>query len=565
MKPMKFFIALLPAFLAMAIFPALLSADEIPADQVASDLSVLEARVIEGPQDHWLINQGGEQDVEKGDLFTLYRPARSVKDPETGETLGEFAPPAAKARVVQVHDRFSEITVQCLDDQDCEIASGMKAVRHDQVKAWFVDETGESADQYKLLRSRMDHLDWQEYRQSTGQGPDSGAFAWGVVFVADSSGLTVWSGGQVRGIYPAEEKAAAAARPAPAARPAKPAPESKPMPVRDLPGMGTPMAVSGFEAVASLDKRADHMSVARSESSGTSYLVFLSGRSIKARSLEGGHAFEYEYSGFGEVVSLSCAGDDLLAVNIYDPDAGMRSMILEVTDKGFEKKAEGIAYVLGFMGRGKNGKEPRLWGQRFSRTDLLLPVVHELVLKDGTVETGKRIDVPFGFSMFGAFYGDVNADDRAELGFFNPGGRLVVYQQGSHVWEATDKFAPSYGSFLVADPGDPDVAPSKVAVWGQPALFSQNQRQFAAIPFNSAGFSSMIGGGPDHGTVGIFFGRDNVYRLNRLADHFQGPIQDVAVYDGKLLICVAEGGFFSRGARSHVVSVSLSELVPENE
>jgi hypothetical protein len=170
--------------------------------------------------------------------------------------------------------------------------------------------------------------------------------------------------------------------------------------------------------------------------------------------------------------------------------------------------------------------------------------------------------VPFGFSIFGAFYGDVNADNRAELGFFNPGGRLVVYQQGAHVWEASDKFAPSYGSFLVADPENPDVAPSKVAVWGQPALFSQNQRQFAAIPLNSAGFSSMIGGRPGQGTVGIFFGRDDVYRLQRLADHFQGPIQDVAVYGGKLLICVAEGGFFSQGARSHVVSVPLSALVP---
>ncbi|MBS0013867.1 MAG: hypothetical protein KFF46_07840 [Desulfobacterales bacterium] len=562
MKPMKFFVALLPAFLVMAILPAFSSAAGISADQVASDFSVLEARVIQGPQDHWLINQGGKQDVEKGDLFTLYQPAQSVTDPETGETLGKFAPPAATARVVQVHERFSQIAVQCLDDRDCSISSGMKAVRHDRVKAWFVDETGDSADQYKLLRSRLDHLDWQEYRQSAGQGPDSGAFAWGVVFVADSSGLTVWSGGQVRGIYRADEKAADRARPAPAAKPAKVAPAAKSAAVRALPGMGTPMAVSGFAAVASFDTRADHMGVAKSAGSGTSYLVFLSGRTITARSLEGSHTFEYKYPGFGEVVSLSCAGDHLLAVNIYDPDAGMRSKILEVTDNGFEQRAKGIAYVLGFMSRGENGKSPRLWGQRFSRTDLLLPVVHELELKDGGVETGKRIDVPFGFSLFGAFYGDVNADDRAELGFFNPGGRLVVYQQENHVWEASDKFVPSYGSFLVADPENPDVAPSKVAVWGQPALFSQNQRPFAAIPLNSAGFSSMVGGGPGQGTVGIFFGQDNVYRLQRLADHFQGPIQDVAVYDGKLLICVAEGGFFSQGARSHVVSVPLSELVP---
>lgn len=562
MKRMKFFVALLPAFVVMTIFPALLSAAEIPADQVASDLSVLEARVIQGPQDHWLINQGSEKDVQKGDLFTLYLPSESVKDPETGETLGEFAPPAATARVVQVHERFSEIEVQCMEDRDCEISPGMKAVRHDQVKAWFVDETGESADQYKLLRSRMDHLEWQDYRQSPGQVLESGAFAWGVVFVADSSGVTVWTGGQVRGIYQSEEKARTSARSATAAKPAKVAPTAKSASVRALPGMGTPMEVSGFEAVASFDNRADHMRVARSAGSGTAYLVFLAGRSIEARSLEGGHTFEYEYPGFGEVVSLSGGGDHLLAVNIYDPDAGMRSMILELTDNGFEQKAKGIPYVLGFMGRAENGKAPKLWGQRFSRTDLLLPVVHELELKDGTVETGRKKDVPFGFSIFGAFYGDVNDDERPELGFFNPGGRLVVYQKSSHAWEATDKFAPSYGSFLVADPEDPEVAPSKVAVWGQPALFSQNQRQFAAIPLNSAGFSSMIGGGPGQGTVGIFFGRDNVCRLQRLADHFRGPIQDVAVYDDKLLICVAEGGFFSQGARSHVVSVPLSALVP---
>lgn len=155
-----------------------------------------------------------------------------------------------------------------------------------------------------------------------------------------------------------------------------------------------------------------------------------------------GKTFEYEYQGFGQVVDLSVSGNNLLAVNIYDPDTGMRSMLLEITDSGFKKKAKGIKYMLSFMGPADNDKEPVLWGQRFSRMDLLLPVVFRLKIQDDAVSRGQRVDVPFGFSLIGAFLGDVNNNDKAEMGFFNPGGQLVVQEQGAQVWESTEKFAP---------------------------------------------------------------------------------------------------------------------------
>lgn len=365
----------------------------------------------------------------------------------------------------------------------------------------------------------------------------------------------MWSGGQVRATYRLEGQAPVPARPA-AHKPAAG--------ITELPGMGGPLEVSGFEPVTSLDQRIRHMGIARSSSSGTPYLVFLSKGSISAQSLENDDSFDYDYSGFGRIVSMSASGGQLLAVSIYDPDAGMRSMLLEVTDRGFEKKAEGIAYLLAFIKGTNPDQPPQLWGQRFSHSDLLLPVVYQMNVESGSVSRGRRIDVPHGFSLMGAFSCDINGNGIAELGFFNAGGQLVVYEQSEPIWESSEKFAGSHGSILITDPQYPDAAPAKLDVWGQPAVFSVSNRICAALPLNQAGLSTMIGGGPSRGTVGIFCGQKASYRLGQLADRFQGLIQDVFVHKDKLLICVAEGGFFSQKGRSHLLSVPLSSLVPEN-
>jgi hypothetical protein len=535
-----FLILLMAATLFLVRSPAASLADEFSIDKVQSDLSMKTAKVVQGPKEHLLLNQGRNQGVRKGDIWTLYLPAQQVKDLETGEKLGKFAPPAALVRVVQVHDQFSEIGYQCIKGKDCQISHGMKAIRFDRVKAWFIDKGGPFSHAYRQLNANLDHFDWQGYRQPTKQAPGSDLSAWGVVFVSSEDGLTVWSGGQVRKIYSVQEKGAA---------------RVKSEAYRNVPGTSAPLKAPDFAPVMSVEQEVDSMGLARSTESQAPYLIFLTNRQIRAKNLEKDKTFKYIYQGFGQVVDLSVSGNNLLAVNIYVPDSGMCSMLLEITDRGFQKKAECIEYVLSFMGSAHNKKKPILFGQRFSRKDLLQPVVYRLKIEEDGVSRRGRVDVPFGFSLPGAFLCDVNGNSETELGFFNQGGQMIVYEQGAQVWESREKFAPSHGSLLVSNPQNSDAAPSKVSIWGQPAVFSVKGQAYTSIPINEADFSSMLNHQPVQGTVGLFYGQNNMYQLQRLEDRFKGPILDLAVYENQLLICV------DQGERSHVISASLSSLV----
>lgn len=89
-------------------------------------------------------------------------------------------------------------------------------------------------------------------------------------------------------------------------------------------------------------------------------------------------------------------------------------------------------------------------------------------------------------------------------------------------------------------------------------MFSAKDQAYAAIPVNEAVFSSMLNSQSKQGTVGLFFGQDNRYRLQRLVDQFQGPIMDLAVFKDRLLICVEQSD------RSHVISVPWAQLVAES-
>ncbi|HMA66283.1 MAG TPA: hypothetical protein VKO20_00555, partial [Desulfosalsimonadaceae bacterium] len=116
-----------------------------------------------------------------------------------------------------------------------------------------------------------------------------------------------------------------------------------------------------------------------------------------------------------------------------------------------------------------------------------------------------------------------------------------------------------------ADPDYEDAAPAELQVWSQPALFASKGRYYAVCALNQPDLSSVVGGGPRKGTVGVLDGSGVSCRLSRLQKRFSGPIQDLAVYRDKLLICVLENGFFKGKARSHILSVPLTELIPAAE
>ena len=54
-----------------------------------------------------VINRGQEHGVEEDMRFVIYEPGEEIKDPDTGESLGNFEYVKAKIEVVNVQEKFS--------------------------------------------------------------------------------------------------------------------------------------------------------------------------------------------------------------------------------------------------------------------------------------------------------------------------------------------------------------------------------------------------------------------------------------------------------------------------
>ncbi len=538
-------------------------------EQIEKALAMQKARVIQGPEDRMLVNKGSRDQVEKGDLFCIYANGQAVTDPETGKNLGSYAAPEAFGRVVRTSEKFAEIRLRCLAP-DCNIEAGQETMRFKDVPARFMDVDGTHFSDYTAIRAGLSHLDWQGYTAEADPGQAQEASAFSVVFAAKADRLTLWSGGEIKAVYTGADSdrqtpgSAASSQDRPktkASRRDAGIHGKSAVPGLALPSMADAIKAEDFRAVATRKEVTRNIGVVQTAETQKPYLLCLGSRNIEARALEDGKRFEYTYEGFGEVVNMSVSGRSLAAVNVYVPDEGMRSVVLKLTGSGFRVVAENIAYVLSFMHPPGKGGELELWGQRFTPADQLLPAVYRLQIKeDGSVSRGEKIAVPFGYSLFGAFFVDVNGNGTREHGFFNPGGRLVLYESGQAVWQSNDRFTAGGQDLQVRDPADSDAAPDRVEIWSQPALFQQNGGILAAVALNRSGLSDFFGGGASQGTVGILQFTGSAYYLRPLADHFQGAIRDVHVWQGDLLICVSEDVLILQKGRSHVLALPLTVL-----
>lgn len=539
----------MPAIFALGLGCATAGAQHLSLDRIEADLAVIKARVVEGPKGYTIIDKGHSSGVQKGDLWSLYSAAGDVFDPQTGKKIGEFSVPAVLCRAVQVQGSFAAVETKCLAEE-CIIEPGMEAFRYKHAGARFIDPTGAFFELYKALRLRLDHLDWHGYEKGADRLRSNPPSLWEVVFVAGDDGLTLWSGGELRAVYTTADDDRAEAPGS--SQPGEPAVLTRPAPF---------LEPAGFREIARVNETIRNIGAGRSAKSQSPYLVWLAGRTVSAADRNGRPVHKYTYQGFGRPVSMSVSGRDLVALNVLVPDSGMASMILKITDAGFRKVAENIPYLLAFMQDPQNKGGTELWGQRFSRSEMLLPVVHKLRIAEGSATRAGSVDVPFGYSLLGAFFADLNGNGVAEHGFFNPGGRLAVYESGEKIWESREKFSAPAGTLLVSDPEYPEGAPRRLEVWSRPVVFRHAGRTCAAMTLKRAGWAQMIGGGAEAGQIGIFCAAQASYRLGLPAGDLNGSVHDVSVVEDSLLVCTAEGGSLSSGGSSRILSVPISKVL----
>ncbi len=545
-------------------------AAETPKDRLVRDLSPLEASVIPGPGGKNLINKGFDEGVHVGDLWTVFGKGERVVDPSTGRHLGDMPVPVGRARVTRPERLFSEAVFTCIRPP-CTIKPGMTVRRFDGIPAAFYDVDGVGRPLYEWCRGALSHLAWEEYQRITdpsGITPKGDA----VIFVAKGGDLTVWSGGEIRGMYEAvygTSKTSPLARSdafvTPSALPAGLAgarTSSQPIfpGLAGVGGIAARIDVRSYRAVGSLDTLVHSLEIDSLDSSGKPSFIYLSGRSVFVQPIGERERYQYTYEGFGEVLSLSVGEDGLLALNIYIKGEGARSRILKYADHGIHVVAKDLSYYLTFFDLDGDGTRESLIGENYDSDSFFGPGIYRLEVRNGSVKRVGDFSAPTGFILNGALVADLDGDGTLEMGYYNVGKKFVLTSRGREVWTSPEALGGSIKSFHIPSNEPQTPTPKNIILWSQPAIVSFGERKVAVIPSNESSLWNVVGGAPKKGGVGILYASGGGYRFSELATEFAGPVQDVFVYKDELYIVVVEGNFFTGNGRTHVLALPLKEL-----
>lgn len=560
-------IILLSAIFSLFLNLNSVCAEKIIEGEILRELGALEATVIKASDGRYLINMGTENNVKKGNLWTLYSTGEQVIEPITGKKIGALPLPLAICKVVRVEKQFSEISVKCFKES-CNIKSGITAKRYQEIKTMFQDVNGSSYRLYELIRAKLPSLDWHGY-QSIKNLSDAEQLPDGVVIVADNNKLTIWSGGEILEVY--DEMTSAEGPPQPALTPSTiSVAERKKSDVKQktvtgvpglmIPGLNTDLAIENYRAVASIEYRVNNLGIVEPDRGKTPYFIYLSNKTLYAQAVEAGKRYQYTYKGFGDVVNMSLGPNGLIALNIYVQGEGMESRILKFTTDGFTVLTKDIEYILEFLDMKGKGFNESLVGQDFDTENFFGSRVFRFAVDDsGRITQHNALDTPESFNLIGAIMADLDGNQMNETIYYNPGRKLVVYEANQQKWESPSSFGP-IKSMLIDDIVNESNAPRGVPVWPQSALFSIGNTLFAVVPINQAGIWGMVGGSAKNGSLGLLYPNNGTYALRFLTTKFQGPVQSIFIYNNELYIAVVEGKSFTGQGKTHILALPMNAL-----
>jgi hypothetical protein len=542
-------------------------AEKITVGEIVKELGPLEAKVIKGPDGRYLINMGTIHNIKKGNLWAVYSTDKQVIEPITGKKLGVLPVPLAICKVTRVEKHFSEISVKCFKES-CNIKSGITAKRYREIKTMFQDVNGSSFRLYELIRANLPSLDWQGY-QSIKTSADVTQLPEGVIIVADKGRVTIWSGGEILSIH--DEMTSARSLPQPViTQLTPPVTERKEIDRKQktvtcapgimIPGLSTNLKIENYRAVTSIDHIVNNVGIIESDGVKRPYLIYLSNKTLYARAIQSKERYHLAYNGFGDVVNMSLGPNGLIALNIYVKKEGMASQILKFTKDGFTALAKDIDYILEFQDMNGNGVNESLIGQNFDEESFFGSGVFHLSIDDsGTVTQHDSIYTPTGFNLFGAIMADLDQNKIKETAYYNPGGKLVIYEANKQKWESPSPFDP-IKIMLIDDFVNESNPPKDVPVWPQSALFSADHVLFAVVPSNQTGIWRIVGGRSKNGGLGLLCPGNETYAFRLLTTKFQGPVQSIFMYGNELYIAVAEGNIFTGQGKTHIIAVPMNVL-----
>lgn len=519
------FLSLIVVSPTYALFP------NKPVDEIFHDFRPLEARLIVH-QGRYYLNIGSQQGLKLGEWWQIYKSGSPIVDPVTGKVLGREDFPVAVAQIVRLTNNYAELRVFCLNT-GCTLSSGFVARRFVGIPAYFFDLTGRNFRVYEILRSGFPDLSWQPYRRTTSRR-EIPSVPQGLIFIVENGYLSLLSNGYVLGVYAL----------------------TSPRPSRKIFPSSTP---SGYKLIGELKEIVYYLEVQKFDS-GTSFLAYLTKNGIHFQRLRGQEHYVYRYQGFGEIVNFSVGPQGLVAINIFDGQR-MLSRIVRFERGQFSEITKDVDYILQFFDFDLDGVKETLLGQPFDREEFFGRGLHLLVLSGDTLRKVRKIEVPFGFRIFGSFFADLNGDRFPEIGFFNIGQRLVIFQGKKKFWSSTVKFGGSI-QFIQMDNPEPEFpTPKTIVIWPPSEVTRWQNYPMVLMPYNKFGSMGVTFSGVEYSTVALLYHSRHGYSLAFWKENFRGAVQSVFVDRDTLYLVVVEGNFFKGKGTSKIFRVPLDQIV----
>lgn len=537
-------------------------AGKIPVTRLVEDLKVADAALISFPNGLFLLNKGSSGGVKKGELWTVFSAGESVKDPVTGKKLGFFQVPVAKAKITSIAENFSQISLK-LHDKSQKIKSGLTARRFDKIETLFQDSDGSHFSGYETLRAKLPHLNWKGYLNNKKEFKTAAGYS-GILITVLKDRLTVWCEGEVLGIYKlkAENLSSRSYTEIDIAKrtAAQIRPDRLLLPGIRTPGLNREAALQSYNFVKTFDDLIYNIKIC--EIDGLPYYIYLTRQGIYAQKTDGsGQVVQYKYNGFGEIAGISIGQNGLIALNILVKYKGMESQVLKFENNKFNLLADNIHYILGFFDLNGNGHSESLIGQEYNQENFYGLNRYHFQIKKKSIKKGKRFPSLSGFELFGSFQVDLDGNGKNEVGFYNIGRKLNIYEDGKKKWGLLSPLGGSLQSFQISRSDDEAIL-RNIIVWSEPAILNMGTQKGVAMVTNKSNIiSSVIDINPHEGGVAILLAdKTGRFFLNSIDINFQGPVQSVFFYNDMLYCLVIEGDYFSKAAKSHLIKFSLNEF-----
>jgi hypothetical protein len=516
-------------------------------DRLVQRLSPVEGMILGNTHGNLLIlDTGREKGINPGDLFSVYRPGKTIVHPVTGKKITLWDGPFACLEVIKAEEGYS---LARLTKGDANPEKGWKAVRFKDMSVTFQGPGKEAEIDKEYIRARLPYLNWS----TPADTPCSLNVEYSQNAIKVSSGM-----GKLLAFYKAGESTSTAEVP-------KPSNTIYSHSTTEKKEAFTPF----YRRVISVNEPILSMDLGESATTGNPVVVYHNDREVVLTLIRNGKMEtldRYLYKGYGKLLTLfvgDCNGDGIpeVVVNTFVKDEGMDSFILRIRNGKLTPFLSQIPYYLIMEDTNSDGDRETLIAQHYNEEAFLGGGVYTVKLEDHGYKLIKGIPVPQNFKIPASFMGDLDDDGIQETAFTSFTHKIFLYKGTDKLWNSIEKVGGSLITVRIRV-GQGEFNYEKPIAIDPPLLVydaNGDGKKEILVVRNKSQHGNTLGDLPlfSGGEVLIVEKKEIGYVTRPVTGLLDGPIQNISIRRGELWCTIVRGGYLKGQQESHILAFPI--------